>query len=141
MSTMMTMHKMDEIADTLVLALDGAGVIEHKAIMALIDLDAPAKVRMTVNEAVTPITREPDFYDADMAWWIGEHGAVGYGVEHQAKAASVAMDHGTKVRQGVLPDEFGLVVMPFGPTWQAGMGKSNLAYTLWTIAQDSVVAR
>lgn len=121
-----------------------ADIIAREWVLAELDMDAPAKtVRHTVTEgAMTPISREPDYYDRDMAWWIGEDGVVGYAVEHYAKAASVLVDHGFKVRQGALPSEFGFVVMPYDDKpWSAGMGRCNHAYTLWTIAEDAVVAK
>lgn len=136
---------LDEVADRLVDLLAWCtGIIakpEPVAVLAVLDMDAPAKqVRHTVTEgACSPITRQPDFFDEGMAWWVSDLGAVGFEAEHYAKAAEVVQDHGFKVRQGVLPSEFGFVVMPHcDEPWSAGMGKRNLAYTLWTIAADAV---
>lgn len=134
-------QELDEVVDALVEVLRKADVIAPVAVMAVLDMEAPAKQRHLVTEGASlPISREPDFYDADLAWWVGEYGAVGYAVEHYAKAASVLADHGAKVRAGVLPSEYGFTVTPYGDTWQAGLGKCNHAYTLWTIAADAVEA-
>lgn len=112
-------------------------------IIALLDANEPANTTLmkprVIPGAVDTISRQPDYFDAGMAWWIGEHGAIGYDALTWSKAASVADNHGIKVRNGILPSEDGFVTNTFAmTTWSAGMGKSNLAYMLWTIVQDAV---
>lgn len=128
---------LEAVADVLVGALRDAGAIAPVAVLADLDMNAPAKRRRTEREIVP--AREPDFYDEGMAWWISDLGAVGFEVEHHEVAAERLDNHGWKVRQGILPSECGFVVMPHSDEpWSAGMGRCNLAYALWTIALDAV---
>lgn len=129
-------------ADALVGLLDGLGVIEKPNLLALLDASMPAKVTNRVTDGwVMPISRQPDFYDNGMAWWVGEYGVVGYNATCWSKAASVIEGHGIKVTQAVTPSEYGFTVEPYGLPFEACMGKGrNLAYTLWTIAEQAVQA-
>lgn len=117
---------------------------EPHVLVAEFDTKAPARPRRGAlyEEWSVAISRQPDFWDDGKAWWIGEHGAVGYNGERWAQALSVTEDHGSLSLQGVTPDQYGLVVMPhYDGLWATqafAKPELNHAYMLWTIAQSTL---
>ena len=117
---------------------------EQQLLVAVFDPKAPAKPsrRSLYEDWAVEISRQPDSWEDGQAWWIGEHGVVGYDFAHWSKALSIVEDHGSQALRGILPDAYGLTVIPhYEGLWatQAFIKpETNHAYMLWTIAQSTL---
>lgn len=105
---------------------------------ALLTADMPAKPQ----PAEGYVTRTPDLYDGDMAWWIGEGATVGCPVDMVAKAADRAENGGTYARTGAYPCEQGFIVLPHSAkavATQVALSKHQEQYDLWRAVQDTIL--
>lgn len=110
----------------------------REGIVALLDLDEPAKIAPAAR-ALVPIAT-PDFIENGFAWWIGEHGAVGCEADMPEKGDKA--ERGTFLaRRGEYPAMHGFVVNPFDPNYksQTHLSKFQDAYDLWRIVQDTLL--
>lgn len=116
------------------------------AVIAFVDPNAPAKVVQHVGA-----TREPDFYDNGLAFWIGDDGTVAVPIEDfladatadvaWAKAGLVdtLAQEGWYARTGVRTVEKGIAVLPHGDVPTTAPIGHAFEYHTWRMAHDTIV--
>lgn len=113
---------------------------------ALIDEDAPAKVRRgPIVSLIVPddlVLRVPDFRENGFAVFIGEEATV-LVEEHVLRNVDLLLPvGGVKARTGHFPSEDGIVVMPHTGTLEnvTYTGKTGEAYMAWSLVRETLVS-
>lgn len=108
-------------------------VQKRTQIVAVLHEGMPAKV------TATQVAPEPDFIDADMAWWIGESAAVGCPVGMAQHIVGIAERGGWQARVGNYPTELGVVVMPHGDLPASPVSRNAEQHSLWSLVRETVM--
>lgn len=107
--------------------------VTRTGVLALLDLDAPAK---------TVSLPEPDYFDADMAFWIGADAVIACGVDMLDHAASLAERGTWFARNGEFPCERGFMVKPHADlliVTGVGLSKHKAQYDAWRAVMDTLL--